>query len=56
MTPELHSLFTLLRAALIQALNAVEDALKLPRSVLSRHERRLFEQWRNEQQTKSRQQ
>lgn len=35
-----RALLVTLRAALIAALNAVEDALGCPRSVLSRRERR----------------
>jgi hypothetical protein len=40
MSPDTRRLFYVLRAALIQALNAVEDMLGLPRSVASREDRR----------------
>ncbi len=39
MSPDTRRLFYVLRAALIQALNAVEDMLGVPRSVRNRRER-----------------
>jgi hypothetical protein len=38
-TDDTRSLLILLRAALIQAIGAIEDALGLPRSIASRRER-----------------
>lgn len=39
MTDDTRTLLILLRAALIQALGRIEDALGLPRSIVSRRER-----------------
>lgn len=44
MTDDTRRLLILLRAALIQALGAIEDALGLPRSVVSRRERHQAQQ------------
>lgn len=40
MTQQQRQLFVLLRAALIQALNAIEDALGMPRTIPCRADRR----------------